>query len=118
LLHHLVQPIKICEIRYVTLNTGDIFADPSYSCINSALASTKDESIGTLLDELLRRSKAYTAATLILFDHLLDKERIHISPNLGDHAINKSYHPAVRIRKCFSILGSGRLVHLYYSSVA
>jgi hypothetical protein len=57
LLHHLVQSIKIYQIRYVILNTGDIFADPPYCCINFALASTEDESIGTLLDKSLRRSK-------------------------------------------------------------
>jgi len=63
LLHHLVQSIKIYQIRYVILNTGDIFADPPYCCINFALASTEDESIGTLLDKSLRRSKVYTAAS-------------------------------------------------------
>ena len=59
LLHRGLQPIKICEIWDVTLNTGDVFADLLDSCLKFALAEIVDKNVRTLCDESLCHGEAY-----------------------------------------------------------
>jgi hypothetical protein len=56
------QPIEVCQIRDITLNTCDIFTNLFYGSIQFSLATTRDEDIGTFGDKALSSGKTDAAA--------------------------------------------------------
>ena len=61
LLNRRVQPVKICQIRYVTLNTGDVFFDLFHRGIEFALTTTGDKDMRALGNETFRGGETEAA---------------------------------------------------------
>jgi hypothetical protein len=60
LFHGVVQPVKIGEVRGVTLHARDILADGLHRFIQFLLAAASDENVCSFLDEKLGGSQSHS----------------------------------------------------------
>src|SRR5258708_5236886 len=55
-----VEPIKVSQLGDVALDTGNIVPNGFHCLVKLLLATTRDEDVGPLIDEELRRGEAYS----------------------------------------------------------
>src|ERR1700675_3843351 len=58
LLDRRIQPVEVCKVRHVALNSGDVLADQLEGFIQFALTATGDEDLRAFLDKALRGGEA------------------------------------------------------------
>jgi hypothetical protein len=56
------QPIEVCQIRDIALNTSDIFTNLFYGSIQFSLTTTCDKDLRCFGDKALGSRKTYVAA--------------------------------------------------------